>query len=51
VYIRGQRHPLDLQRDTDEPTLAVTVMGGVAHYSDAGYDVHPAPPAGAVRRK
>jgi hypothetical protein len=27
-----------------EPTLAVTVMGGVAHYSDAGYEVHPQEP-------
>jgi quercetin dioxygenase-like cupin family protein len=31
--------------DTDEPTLAITVMGGVAHYSDAGYEVHPEQPA------
>lgn len=24
---------------SDEPTLVVTVIGGVAHYSDAGYEV------------
>jgi quercetin dioxygenase-like cupin family protein len=29
--------------DTEEPTLAVTVMGGVAHYSDAGYETLPGP--------
>jgi quercetin dioxygenase-like cupin family protein len=31
--------------DTDEPALAITVLGGVAHYSDAGYEVHPQQPA------
>jgi len=23
------------------PTLAVTVMGGVAHYGEAGYEIRP----------
>ena len=27
--------------NTEEPTLVVTVMGGVSHYTDAGYEVHP----------
>ena len=28
-----------IANDTNKPVLAVTVMGGVAHYSDAGYEV------------
>ena len=40
VFIpKGEWH--GFANDTDEPTLAVTVMGGVAHYSDAGYDILP----------
>jgi quercetin dioxygenase-like cupin family protein len=30
--------------NTDEPTLVVTVLGGVADYQDAGYEVHPHQP-------
>jgi quercetin dioxygenase-like cupin family protein len=38
VFIpKGEWH--GFANDTDEPTLVVTVMGGVAHYSDAGYEV------------
>jgi quercetin dioxygenase-like cupin family protein len=33
--------------DSGEPALAVTVMGGVAHYRDAGYEVHPERPVEA----
>jgi quercetin dioxygenase-like cupin family protein len=40
VFIpKGEWH--GFANDTDTPTLAVTVMGGVSHYSDAGYDVLP----------
>jgi glyoxylate utilization-related uncharacterized protein len=38
VFIpKGEWH--GFANDSDDPTLAVTVMGGVAHYSDAGYEV------------
>jgi quercetin dioxygenase-like cupin family protein len=40
---KGEWH--GFANDSDEPTLAVTVLGGVAHYRDAGYEVHPAQPA------
>jgi len=30
--------------DSNDPTLAVTVMGGVAHYGDASYEVHTTQP-------
>jgi quercetin dioxygenase-like cupin family protein len=36
---KGEWH--GFANDTSEPTLAVTVMGGVAHYTDAGYDILP----------
>jgi len=36
---RGEWH--GFANDTDQPAVAVTVMGGVAHYSDAGYEVLP----------
>jgi len=43
VFIpKGEWH--GFANDTDEPTIAVTVMGGVSHYSDAGYDIHPVQP-------
>jgi len=43
VFIpKGEWH--GFANDTDRPTLAVTVMGGVSHYSDAGYEVHPHQP-------
>jgi quercetin dioxygenase-like cupin family protein len=42
VFIpQGEWH--GFANDTEEPTLAVTVMGGVAHYSDAGYEILPGP--------
>ena len=34
---KGEWH--GFANDTDEPAVAVTVMGGVSHYSDAGYEV------------
>jgi quercetin dioxygenase-like cupin family protein len=38
VFIpKGEWH--GFANDTGEPTLVVTVMGGVSHYSDAGYEV------------
>jgi quercetin dioxygenase-like cupin family protein len=43
VFIpRGEWH--GFANNTGEPTLAITVMGGVAHYADAGYEVHPEQP-------
>ena len=30
--------------DTGDPAVAITVLGGVAHYSDAGYEIHPDQP-------
>jgi quercetin dioxygenase-like cupin family protein len=43
VFIpKGEWHGFANDRDT--PTLAVTVMGGVAHYSEAGYEIHPMQP-------
>ena len=40
VFIpKGEWH--GFANDSDEPTLVVTVMGGVSHYSDAGYEVRP----------
>ena len=38
VFVRkGEWH--GFANDTDEPALAIAVMGGVAHYSEAGYDL------------
>jgi quercetin dioxygenase-like cupin family protein len=38
VFIpRGEWH--GFANHSDEPTVVVTVMGGVSHYEDAGYDV------------
>jgi quercetin dioxygenase-like cupin family protein len=40
VFIpKGEWH--GFANNTDRPAVAVTVMGGVAHYSDAGYEVLP----------
>jgi quercetin dioxygenase-like cupin family protein len=51
VFIpRGEWH--GFANHTDAPALAVTVMGGVSHYADAGYEVHPQQPeaiAGTTR--
>jgi quercetin dioxygenase-like cupin family protein len=47
VFIpKGEWH--GFANDTDEPTLAVTVMGGVSHYSDAGYEVLPGSQPGVI---
>jgi quercetin dioxygenase-like cupin family protein len=38
VFIpKGEWH--GFANDTDRPTTVVTVIGGVSHYDDAGYDV------------
>jgi quercetin dioxygenase-like cupin family protein len=43
VFIpKGEWH--GFANKTDRSTLVVTVIGGVAHYSDAGYEVHPIQP-------
>ena len=40
VFIpRGEWH--GFANPSGEPTLAVTVMGGVSHYEDAGYETMP----------
>jgi len=36
---KGEWH--GFANDSERPTLAVTVMGGVSHYSEAGYEAHP----------
>jgi quercetin dioxygenase-like cupin family protein len=47
VFIpKGEWH--GFANDTSEPTLSVTVMGGVAHYSDAGYEVLPGSQPSAI---
>lgn len=44
VFIpKGEWH--GFANNTDRSTMVVTVIGGVAHYSDAGYEVHPAQPS------
>ncbi len=44
VFIpKGEWH--GFANDTDFSTLVVTVMGGVALYSEAGYEVHPVQPS------
>jgi mannose-6-phosphate isomerase-like protein (cupin superfamily) len=49
VFIpKGERH--GFANDTDEPKLLVTVMGGVAHYTEAGYEIHPHQPSQEMTR-